>query len=368
MLSPKDLRSVTAIFLVVVVGGFNFTPFFLFEKAQAAGLQSSVTIITVTVCGNGVVETGEACDDGANNGQYGYCKSDCSGRGPYCGDGTLQSNYEQCDDSNIVSGDGCSSTCQSETPPPTGGGGGGGVAYIPPKKETKVIVQGKAYPSSPITVLEDGRVAVSTIADAQANFKVEITGLTAGIYTFGVWAEDTEGRKSITFSFTTSVTKNTITTIGGIFIPPSIALSKTVLQRGETLNILGQTAPQSEVSVFMSSLEPIVRKTKAEADGTWFHAFDTTPLEQGSHTSRAKAVSPGGLLSTFSNTLAFSIGKVVARVVKQADANNDNKVNLVDFSVLLYNWGIPKNPAADLNSDGKVNIVDFSIMLYYWTG
>jgi len=40
----------------------------------------------------------------------------------------------------------------------------------------------------------------------------------------------------------------------------------------------------------------------------------------------------------------------------------------VDFSILLYNWGIPKNPTADLNGDGRVNLTDFSIMLYYWTG
>ena len=32
----------------------------------------------------------------------------------YCGDGTLQSGKEQCDDGNTNSGDGCSSTCQAE--------------------------------------------------------------------------------------------------------------------------------------------------------------------------------------------------------------------------------------------------------------
>jgi len=43
-------------------------------------------------------------------------------------------------------------------------------------------------------------------------------------------------------------------------------------------------------------------------------------------------------------------------------------INLVDFSILLYNWGIPKNPTVDLNNDGKVDLRDFSILLYYWTG
>lgn len=53
---------------------------------------------------------------------------------------------------------------------------------------------------------------------------------------------------------------------------------------------------------------------------------------------------------------------------RTGDLNFDGKVDLVDFSILLFNWGIPKNPIADINNDGKVDLVDFSIMLYWWTG
>ena len=328
------------------------------------------TSVVITVCGNGIRETGELCDDGVNNGKYGpsitnkYCNTYCTGWAPYCGDGTTQSAYgEQCDDGNNVSGDGCRLDCKTEAP----AGGGGGV-IIPPPAPTNVIIQGKAYPLSSVTVLQDGRVTATTIADSQANFRVEITNITPGIWTFTIWAEDEEGRKSITFSFTASVTSGMATTVSGIFLPPTIAIDKTLVQRGETLNVLGITAPQSEVSIFVSSPQEIIKKTKAETDGTWFYPFDTTPLEEGSHTTRAKATSPEGLLSTFSNTLAFSVGKEIVAVIKKADINKDGKTNLVDFSILLYNWGIPKNLAADLNTDGKVNLVDFSIMLYYWTG
>lgn len=251
---------------------------------------------------------------------------------------------------------------EEEEAPPTGGGGG-----APSPTVTKVVLKGKAYPGSSVTVLQDGKVVTTTTADSQANFKVEITDITAGIWTFGVWAEDKEGRKSIVFNFTTSVTSGMTTTISGIFLPPTIDLSRTVLQRGETLNILGQTAPESDVSVFVNSPE-IVEKTKAELDGTWFYPFDTIVLDDGFHTTRAKATSPEGLLSTFSQTLGFSIGKEIVGLIKKADINNDGRVNLVDFSILLYNWGIPQNPAADLNTDGRVNLTDFSIMMYWWTG
>ena len=75
------------------------------------------------VCGNSQIEPGETCDDGTNNGQYGYCKSDCAGSTPaVCGNGALEGD-EQCDDGNMADGDGCSSQCATEAPQPICGNG-----------------------------------------------------------------------------------------------------------------------------------------------------------------------------------------------------------------------------------------------------
>jgi hypothetical protein len=49
------------------------------------------------------------------------------------------------------------------------------------------------------------------------------------------------------------------------------------------------------------------------------------------------------------------------------DLNCDGAVNLVDFSILLFNWNSSAE-VADINSDGTVSLPDFSIMLFYWTG
>ena len=76
-------------------------------------------------CGDGIVDGAvEQCDDGntcTEGCPYGtasctVCSATCqlvSSTGPFCGDGTIQFP-EQCDDGNTTNGDGCSSTCQIE--------------------------------------------------------------------------------------------------------------------------------------------------------------------------------------------------------------------------------------------------------------
>jgi cysteine-rich repeat protein len=60
------------------------------------------------ICGDGNLDFGEECDDG-NNLDGDGCSATCTIQ-PYCGDGTVDPG-EQCDDGNQVDGDGCSSSC-----------------------------------------------------------------------------------------------------------------------------------------------------------------------------------------------------------------------------------------------------------------
>ncbi|MFH1073229.1 MAG: DUF4215 domain-containing protein, partial [Nanoarchaeota archaeon] len=61
------------------------------------------TDIPPPICGNGIVEEGEACDDHNTDSGDG-CTSACEVE--YCGDGIV-SGLEECDDKNAINGDGC---------------------------------------------------------------------------------------------------------------------------------------------------------------------------------------------------------------------------------------------------------------------
>jgi len=60
------------------------------------------------VCGDGVVDDGEACDDG-NDVDDDECSNECVAAS--CGDGIVNSDAEECDDGNAEDTDECLSTC-----------------------------------------------------------------------------------------------------------------------------------------------------------------------------------------------------------------------------------------------------------------
>ncbi len=71
---------------------------------------STTGITTGSVCGDGIVDEGEICDDGINDGAYDGCAVDCNAYGPTCGDGEVNGS-EGCDDGNDIDDDECSNSC-----------------------------------------------------------------------------------------------------------------------------------------------------------------------------------------------------------------------------------------------------------------
>ncbi len=87
------------------------------------GCDASCNAEHLVVCGDGVVEAPELCDDGnlvAGDG----CDASCNAEHlVVCGDGVVEAP-ELCDDGNLVTGDGCDDQCVCESPlPPVCGNG-----------------------------------------------------------------------------------------------------------------------------------------------------------------------------------------------------------------------------------------------------
>jgi cysteine-rich repeat protein len=115
--TPRDLARCTFIASGATTSS-DFTPTVV-DATDASGEPVSVTLaisVHCSLCGDGIVQPNEACDP-AIEGQECCHPGSCSGiiaGCSLCGNGIVNAG-EQCDDSNLLSGDCCSSTCQAET-------------------------------------------------------------------------------------------------------------------------------------------------------------------------------------------------------------------------------------------------------------
>ena len=70
----------------------------------------------------------------------------------------------------------------------------------------------------------------------------------------------------------------------------------------------------------------------------------------------------GGTTTPSTSTLALS------EAAKKVDANNDGKIDVLDFNTLMVHWGSTSvGNVADFNSDGKVDILDFNLLMVNWS-
>jgi hypothetical protein len=312
---------------------------FLPEYSYGAQVDISVTASVRTplsvTCGDSLCNNGETCSD---------CPQDC-GICASCPDGSCNGN-ETC------------LTCYQDCGICYGGGG----FYISP--ETNIIFIGYAFPEANVTVMKNGAVIATFKADGIGLFEKDIGAFPSGTFMFSVFAEDREGRLSPVIAFTVPIVNEMTTKISNIFIPPTIEAVPAEVSRGENVRILGESLAQSDINVYVDPLNSLER-VKTGTDGRWSLDIKTSAFKDGNYSAKAVSTAENGRQSDFSHTVNFS---VKPKKCKGADLNLDGKIDLVDFSILLYFWNQekPGNRCADINSDGIVNIIDFSIMMYYW--
>jgi hypothetical protein len=261
----------------------------------------------------------------------------------------------------------------------SGGGGGSGSGVFKPfpldrPSPPDVTFSGWAYPSSLISVLQDDKKAGEVSASVDGSFLFAVPEISKGLYTFILRARDTDGARSSAYTSTFWIEENTQTNISNILMSPTIKLDSDYVDLGASIRSFGQSIPGKKVE--LSVYSPASKKTmatletRAGADGRWTITVSTADYPRGAYDFKARAFHDTLGWSLYGETVKCGVGERLAAEetpCARSDVNKDGKVNLIDFSILMFYWG-STNATADINKDGKVNLVDFSIMMYCWTG
>lgn len=321
--------------------------------AAVAGAQSvTVTATAQTLCGDSLVQPPEECDGINMNG------ATCVSLG-HSG-GTLS----------------CASNCVFVTNQCTSvstGGGGSNNNNIPfgiSDLQTSVIFFGRAYPLVTVVISEGSTIKTSVNADASAAFRATL-GTTPGQHTFVLYGVDQHGFRFPPQTFAVTVSPNAVTSVSGIFLPPTINLNKSAVKTGGALGIFGLTAPRSSVSVYVDSNPESSISVASNANGEYDALLNVSGLGHGLHAAQVKAigVSDGGT-SAPSGILSFRVGAEDVFLELIGDLNHDGRVDIADMSILMYWWSTADAQGislADLNHDNEVGLSDLSVMLFYWT-
>lgn len=268
-----------------------------------------------------------------------------------------------------------------------GGGGGGGGANTgstagggfestdgPYRSgDGRVVVTGFAYPKSDIVILVDGKEAERAKAGNDGAYSITVDKIARGVYTFGIYALDAAANRSSTFSTSFTVTGARTSALSNINIPPTVKVTPDPVNPGTPVTFSGYGLANSTITLETDKDKGGNKQTltaQTNANGLWSTTFDTKGLSNGTYRVRVKAVQSETLATNFSNYVLYGVGQPANKAIN-ADLNRDGKVNLIDFSILLFWWGTAggdSDPAADINGDGKVNLTDFSILLFNWTG
>lgn len=356
--------------------------FFLALHAVHAQINIATTTLVISICGDLVVNSGEQCDNPTDTGEYSttivgrQCTDICQWA-PYCGDAILQTIYgEECDDGNNENDDFCAADCTEEEADAGGGSTGGGGSSSSggrdtPLGDTQVSVSGKAYPNATVHILIDGDEVGTVRANSRGEFLFN-TDTDPGTASLSFWANDSLGTRSATFNTTFDITQGAVTNVNGILIPPTIRTANATVNPGVIITLTGQTVPNVTVEVSIDNGKQTLTTT-SDASGAWSVNFDTSKVTIDTHTAKARFIEGTGALksiSTYGTALSLFVG-VEGRATSNSDLNRDGKVNLVDFSILVFWWGTPggnSNPPADINQNARVGLEDFSILLFNWTG
>jgi hypothetical protein len=238
-----------------------------------------------------------------------------------------------------------------------------------------VVLQGNAFPNAKLTLLKDGSVYTTLLASADGTFRITVNGLSFGNYQFSIYAQDGNNIESSPYAVNVLISEIKSYDYSGILLPPTIRSDNLVIALGQVFYVSGYSAPGSTVLVEVPGVKVLASGT-VDSNG-YYNIPVTSDLAAGLYQIRSRA-QLGSVQSLFSKPVQVLYYKGVpggaippppGQLATCVDYNNDRRVNLIDFSILLF-WFEKNNPprSIDCNSDNKIDIKDFSILMYFWTG
>ena len=254
---------------------------------------------------------------------------------------------------------------------PSGGGGGGGGLFL---TGGDVTLEGKAIPFSHIVITKDGVIEKEDQVSVLGEFSHKFLRLQRGTYLWGVYVRDADGKLSTTYTSTIYLIARTNNIIAPIYVSPTISAATTTVPVGGDIVLHGYAIAHKPVQVIMNRQGDFLYSkittatTTANGNGSWAVTIPTDTVAKGTYEIKAQTLISNREQSLNSVTVYLGVGENPnPNFGNRSDLNKDGKVNLVDFSILLFNWK-GTDAVADINLDGIVNLTDFSIMLANWTG
>lgn len=250
--------------------------------------------------------------------------------------------------------------------------------------ETYILERG-GYTNLPLTVPGSVGVISKSATDTVSSITVAVTPtlptsvamgdlLTVNINSFGSTNATIEKIEKLSISFFTGATAalsgNNVLNAYEIKITGT-GLSISVVMRYSDAGI-DETSikPYRFDGSSWVAITPFIRDTTANtitfnvgAAATPYVVFGSQALvASSSGSSGGGGGGGGGVIIPTTPTLPLSAA------VQKVDANKDNKIDVLDFNILMVNWGSTSaNNAVDFNSDGKVDVFDFNLLMINWT-
>lgn len=230
---------------------------------------------------------------------------------------------------------------------------------------TNVYFGGYSFPNATISYSLNGEVISTIQADATGYFEGVYASVEAGENTFSFQAENYEGDESHLVSYAYTVQTASPVYISGVVLPPILDVSS----EGD---LEGIAIPGSEIQIYGVDLSDqslhVVNTISVNPDGTYAIEFDLR--DPTVYDQYYVGCEWEGLDCGFSQVIEVQmVGdsyKFVGEVF--ADFTQDVEVNFVDFAFIRAAFLSGKNnPVYDLNKDGTIDLVDFSLLNYQWT-